>query len=162
MECFEDLPKLEGIAFIARHRRTGETVEFTFEQLYGYEGEERGIMLGGHPNWTVKYNDAYERVDGRAVAIPGRLNPDLDIRVRVDENLPYALYMNGRLIARAVDRRTLDLGDIAGYIADNPDDLFVLIDERTGETIEKTNGKFDVWDKETDTLCELESLFGKE
>ena len=76
------------------------------------------------------------------------------------EGLPYALYLNGRLIARAADVRALPLGDIAAYMAEGPDDVFSTVDTRTGKTVDKTNGALDLWDREADELYTFEELIG--
>jgi hypothetical protein len=60
---------MKSFIFYARNRKTGESFTFTFDDLYGYEGEECGVFIHGS-GIALNYNSGYGD-DG--------MNPDLDI-----------------------------------------------------------------------------------
>lgn len=62
-----------GLKFVARSRSTGKEFIFTFEDLYGYEGEENGIFIDGPGDCVAfSYNSGYGKLG---------MNPDLEIRL---------------------------------------------------------------------------------
>ena len=69
------------MVFIAKKISTGETREFTFDDLYGYEGEVCGILLkeikgselSESGNWEINYNSGY--------GFNG-MNPDIEITLK--------------------------------------------------------------------------------
>jgi hypothetical protein len=58
---------MRNIVFIAHKISTNETREFTFDDLYGYEGEVCGVLLKPIENsglsengcWEINYNSGY-------------------------------------------------------------------------------------------------------
>jgi len=66
--------------FKVTHKKTGESVEFGFQDLYGYEGEVSGVILGVKPTWVLVYNkDSYLEHHSNEVCKEGGVNPDLQI-----------------------------------------------------------------------------------
>ena len=142
---FEYLTKLGEAEFVVRNLVTGEMESFSLDQLYGYEGEESGVFIRGSGTKLVG-ND-------------GSMSPFLDIRIKAEPELRYALYMNGQLIGRAADPSVMPLGDVNAYVRSGDPNLideFTLVDTSTGEVVERANGQLDVWDKENDLFVTQE------
>lgn len=70
----------EKLVFIARKKSTGVEREFTFDDLYGYEGEVCGVLFKPDEKdpklgcWVLNYNSGYDWDCG--------MNPDLEIRLK--------------------------------------------------------------------------------
>lgn len=60
---------MKQFIFYARNKKTGEEFRFTFDDLYGYEGEENGVFIRG-TGIALNFNSGY--------GING-MNPDIDI-----------------------------------------------------------------------------------
>ena len=79
------------IVFQAKMKSTGETRTFTFNDLYGYEGEVCAVVIEANDttkhlsrggNWVLCYNkDSKILCDGPTRPAPAGLNPDLEITV---------------------------------------------------------------------------------